>query len=349
MNNMQINGITMKAVSMAVPNNIEFNSDLSNIFGQTETKKISDTIGIYSRRIAETGVTALDLMYDAVSKLLKSEELNIAKIDCLVCVSQTPDYIIPGNSFVLCSKLKARENIFTLDINAGCSGFTHGMITIAKLMQNSNMRYGILVTGDTLSRLINPMDQSLRFLFGDAAAACLVEKDEHNEGMTVNWKTIASNYDKIMTIAGGMRNPTTVETKRTKLMEDKNHRSENDLFMKGADVFSFAIKEVPEIVNEILSGCQLSVNDINFFVFHQANRFIVDYIQKKLKIAENQIVINIDKTGNTSSASILIALCLEAQKREVKKLNGRFCFTGFGAGLSLSSIIINIQRLNITI
>lgn len=347
MNFMRINGVSLKAISMAVSDKIEHNKDLSDIFGHTQIKNISDTIGIYSRRISEEGITASDLMYKAINKLLIAEQLDMNEIDLLVCITQTPDYIIPGNSFVLCNRLKAQEGILTLDINAGCSGFTHGMITISKLMENSSMRYGILVMGDTISKLVNPRDQSIRPIFGDAVAACLFVQDEYNEGTTVTWKTIATDYDNILVKAGGMRNPSTSETKITKLMEDNIYRSENDLLMSGADVFGFTIKEVPEMVKKILDECKLTINDIDLFVFHQANQFIVEYILKKLRIPESQAIIQVDKIGNAGSASIPIALCLEAQKRDVKTLTGRFCFTGFGAGLSLSSIVTRIQSLNV--
>ncbi len=346
---MKINRVTLKAVSMAIPESIELNNGLSEFFEEAEIKKISDTIGIYSRRIAGEGVTALDLMYDAVNKLLDGEGLDIDKIDCLVCICQTPDYIIPGNSFVLCNRLNAGNNIFTLDINAGCSGFTHGMITISKLMENSNMKYGILVTGDTISRLLSPNDKTTRLIFGDGVAACLIEQNERNDGITAAWKTIGRDFDRIMVSAGGMRNPMTTATKVRKLMDDNIYRCENDLIMNGADVYSFTIKEVPEIVSGILNKCSLNVNDIDLFVFHQANRFIVDYIRKKLKISQEKTIIQVDEIGNTSSASIPIALCLEAQARGIKKFRGRFCFAGFGAGLSLSSLIMNIEELSIHI
>ncbi len=147
--------------------------------------------------------------------------------------------------------------------------------------------------------------------------------------------------------AGGTRTPSTTETGVTKRVEDDNYRSEDDLFMSGADVFSFTIKEVPMMVDKMLTLAGQTVNDIDYFVFHQANKFIVEYIQKKVKIPSSKLILNMDTIGNTGSASIPNAICLEAQRSKIDKFSGRFCFTGFGVGLSISSAICEIDNLSV--
>lgn len=347
MNSDWVNNIELTGLAVAIPEKVEDNLDLTPIFGNKEIMRVSNILGIYSRRVADKETTALDLMYIAVQRLFKLTEKSIEEIDCLICITQTPDYVIPGNSYLLAKKLSASNHIFNLDINAGCAGFTHGIITMGKMLQNGNMKCGIVVIGDTLTRLVNPRDKTERLLFGDAAAACLLEYNKNCEGYHCFWKTLSNDYDKIYVPAGGMRNPTNENTKVAKLEENGIERSLNDLAMDGAAVFSFSIKEVPEIVNYALEKCSLKIGDIDIFVFHQANKFMVDYIWKKLKLSNEKVPIFVDGVGNTSGASIPLALYNYSKNKGINCINGILCMTGFGVGLTLSSVIFKANNLRI--
>jgi 3-oxoacyl-[acyl-carrier-protein] synthase-3 len=345
MNETVIPHINMRGIAVALPHTIESNDTFSELLGHQEIERVSQTIGIHSRRVAEKEVTALDLMLQALDRLFETTGTDKKDIDCLVCVTQTPDHIIPGNSFLLCARLELKSSIFTLDINAGCAGFTHGLITLGKLLSSHDMQRGVLVVGDTLTRMVNPKDKTERLLFGDGAAACLLEFDKNRKGLTASWRTISREYAKLIVPAGGMRHPTTEQTKAITLREDGAYRSDNDLAMDGAAVFSFSIKEVPELVNSVLTKCKLSKDEIDLFVFHQANRFMVDYIRKKLKLNEQKVPICVEGIGNTSGASIPIAICQYAFNQGLNKLSGRLCLTGFGVGLALSSIVLEVEDL----
>jgi 3-oxoacyl-[acyl-carrier-protein] synthase-3 len=345
MTQMIIPGITLRGIATALAQKIESNYEFSDFLSQQEIERISRTIGIHNRRVAEDGVTALDLMSQAVKQLLEATGISKDDIGCLVSITQTPDHLIPGNSFILCHRLELDSDIFTLDINAGCAGFTHGLITLGKLLANSGIRYGVLVIGDTLTRLVNPKDKTERLLFGDGAAACLLEADVQGKGLKASWRTIASGYDKLMVPAGGMRKPAGEETKAVTLGEDGAYRSENDLVMDGAAVFSFSIKEVPELINSTLAAFDLTSSDIDLFVFHQANRFMVDYIRKKLKLNDENVPLFVEGVGNTSGASIPIAICRYAMDKGVDTISGRLCLTGFGVGLSLSTVVVEVENL----
>lgn len=337
--------IRMRGIAVALPQTVERNNELTDALGHQEIERVSQTIGIHTRRVAEQGITALDLMYQAVERLFEATGISSEDVDCLVCVTQTPDHLIPGNSFILCQRLKLTPDTFTLDINAGCAGFTHGLITLGKLLSGHDIKCGVLVVGDTLTRLVNPKDKTERLLFGDGAAACLLTVDPSSNGLTACWRTIAKDYDKLIVPAGGMRQPTTDETRTITLREDGAYRSDNDLAMDGAAVFSFSIKEVPELVNLILESCSLSKEDVDLFIFHQANRFMVDYIRKKLRLTDEKVPICVDGIGNTSAASIPIAICRYAFEKGMEKLSGRLCLVGFGVGLALSAIIIEVEDL----
>jgi len=348
MNKTSIPNVSMRGIAIALPQQTEFNHELSDVLGYEEIERVNQTIGIYSRRVAEDGITAFDLMYQAVENLFKATNLRRENIDCLVCITQTPDYLIPGNSFLLSHRLGLETRVLTLDINAGCAGFTHGLIVLGKLINNGDIKCGLLVVGDTLTRLVNPQDKTERLLFGDGAAACILEFDQKGKGLTACWRTIAHDYNKLIVPAGGMRKPTTEHTKIVKIQEDGSYRSDNDLVMDGAAVFSFSIKEVPELVNLALKNCNLINEDIDLFIFHQANKFMVDYIRKKLRLSEEKVPILVEGIGNTSSASIPIAISRYALNQGINKMSGRLCLTGFGVGLSLSSIIIEVEDLIVT-
>ncbi|MBD2277256.1 3-oxoacyl-ACP synthase III family protein [Aphanizomenon flos-aquae] len=348
MQQVMISNISMRSIAIALPEKTEFNYELSDVLDYEEIERLSQRIGIYSRRVAEDDITAFDLMYQAVENLLKNTYLKKEDIDCIVCITQTPDYLIPGNSFLLCHKLGLKASIFTLDINAGCAGFTHGLIVLGRLINNGDMKCGLLVVGDTLTRLVNPKDKTERLLFGDGAAACVLEFDQKGKGLTACWRTIADDYDKLIVPAGGMRKPNTEETNITNLRKNGIYRSENNLAMDGAAVFSFSIQEVPDIVNFALRSCNLSSDDIDLFIFHQANKFMVDSIRTKLKISAEKVPIFVEGIGNTSCASIPIAISRYALNQGINKISGRLCLTGFGTGLSLSSIIIEVEDLIVT-
>lgn len=348
MNKTSIPHISMRGIAIALPEKIEFNHQLSDVLDDEDIERVSQTIGIYSRKVAGEEITAFNLMFQAIENLLKTTNISKKNIDCLVCITQTPDYLIPGNSFLLSHQLGLKTSVLTLDINAGCAGFTHGLIVLGKLISNGDIKCGLLVVGDTLTKLVNPQDKTERLLFGDGAAACVLEFDKKSKGLTACWRTIANDYHKLIVPAGGMRKPTTEDTKIVKIQEDGSYRSENDLIMDGAAVFSFSIKEVPELVNLALENCNLSHEDIDLFVFHQANKFMVDYIRKKLKLPEEKVPIFVEGIGNTSSASIPIAISRYALNQGINKISGRLCLTGFGVGLSLSSIIIEVEDLIVT-
>ena len=149
MKKMIIPNLSMRSIAIALPQKTEFNHELSDVLGYEEIERLSQKIGIYSRRVAEEGITAFDLMSQSVENLFKATSISKADIDCLVCITQTPDHLIPGNSFLLCHQLGLKTSVLTLDINAGCAGFTHGLIVLGKLINNGDIKCGLLVVGDT--------------------------------------------------------------------------------------------------------------------------------------------------------------------------------------------------------
>ncbi len=334
---LNIKGLQLKAIAAALPDRMEHNYDLIDGYKEYEIERICNMTGIFSRRTAPEGVTSIDLMYKAVKKLLEITGYPIAKNDCIICVTQTSGYNIPGNSYILCHKLNLGNDVMALDINAGCPGFTHGLITMGKILDGKDIRNGILVVGDTLTKLIS--DKKDKFIYGDGAAACLVSFNKEYKESYACWKTVAEKYDKI--ISWGPYSA----CEELNSIKQTDHRTDVGFYMDGQEIFSFGIKEVPEIITYTLAANKLKIDNIDLFAFHQPNRLIIDYIGKKLCIPHSKIPIYVDGIGSAGSASIPITLCRYAEAKSVKSLSGKLCFTGFGAGLSLSTMILDVENM----
>ena len=328
-----IPNVRIKAIASVAADCIELNDFEKN--DKKEQDKFNDIIGIHARRIADSNTTTVDLMFKAASKLLSESDTNIDSIGCILCVSQTPNHLVPGNSYILCDRLHASRSVLSLDISAGCSGFTHGLLALGRLLDKSSISRGLLVAGDTLTKYIDKNRSAERSVFGDAASACLVEYDSDSSGFVAMWKTVADKYSKII-VPGSLDS----------LIYGAGS-SDTSLLLDGSEVFSFSIKEVPEMVNSILDYCEMSADDIGLFVFHQANKFMVHYIAKKLHIPDDKAPVLIDGIGNTSSASIPVVLSRYAASKNIARLSGRMCLVGYGVGLSISAIMVDMADVNI--
>lgn len=327
MNEKIIENMGIEAISVYLPSNVINNLDNKN-FKKNEIEQICNMTGVTTKRAASLKETTDYMMFMASENLIKKFNVNLEDIGCIVSVTQTPENKMPGVSYVLGSRLGLNSNCLTYDINLGCSGFTHGLFLIFQLLGGISGKKGLLVVGDSLSKYINPLDKATTFIFGDGAAAILISKIEKNFSF-FKWKSIFNSYDKI-----SLKN---------------NYPEKNYLFMDGMEVFSFAIKEVPDLVEKTLLLANTSKDKIDYFIFHQANEMILKYIQRKLLIESKKNIIKIDNIGNTSAASIPIALALKLIEDNEENYLKKICFCGFGVGLSLSCIVIDILNLKYSI
>jgi len=302
---------------------------LSQDFPEWEADKILAKVGIKNRHIVSENETALDLAYYAAEKVLKNYDRK--SVDFLLLCTQSPDYFLPTSACILQDRLKLRKNIGAFDYNLGCSGYIYGL-ALAKSLINSNLASTVLlIMAETYSCHIHPSDKSNRSIFGDGAAASIIVSSEKEKIHEFELGTDGNGRDNLIVKRGGMRNRG----------NDCHGKIEDYLFMDGPEIFNFTLDIVPELVEKVLLKNNESLGSINFCIFHQANKFILEYLMKKIKIDPSKFYNNMLEAGNTVSATIPIALkdCLELKKI---KPGDKILLVGFGVGYSWGATIITI-------
>lgn len=332
-------GVGISAMSACVPQNIVYNKDLGYLIPADEIEKTIDSIGIVERRIADDDVTASDLAYQAARKLLDDNDIDPASIDVLLFMSQTSDYRIPATSCTLQHRLGLPKSTACIDLTLGCSGYVFALSTAMAYASMEGVRRVLLLDGETFSKIVNRRDKVDWPLYGDAATATLVEKGNYGTS-TFILNTDGSGEDAVK-IHAGMRHKITPDSLVEREQEDGNIRNDLEVYMDGMDVFNFAISKVPRGVKEILKETGHTIEDIDYLVFHQSNKFMTDFFVKKLKFPIERVPYCIQKYGNTSSTSVPLTIVSELQG----KLDGHkyVVMCGFGAGLSWGTALVEFN------
>ncbi len=340
------NNLGIKALAAAVPSNTIKNYEYTSYFSAEEVKEIVDKIGVYERRFAKPGVTASDLCYAAAEKLISDNKVNRHEIDLLIFLSQTPDYRMPATSVILQHRLGLEKHVIAFDINMGCSGFIYGLTVVFGLMQSGFIRKGLLLDGETRSRIYSPKDRKTAFLFGDGGAAALLEYNPKYGKSYFSLNSDGSRENLIKIDAGGYRYPSSPETFKEKVVDEYgNIRSDEHGYMNGSEVFNFLISEVPPDIKKTLQYAGVDQDEIDYFIFHQANNFMNSYLVKKLKIPLEKVPSTIHKFGNTSSVSIPLTIVSELKGKLSKN---KLLLSGFGVGMTWATAIINVDDLVIS-
>ena len=336
--------VGIKAMSACVPSKIAYNRDLNAIMEQEEVDKVINSVGIHERRICESDVCASDLCYKAAKRLIEDNNIDIASIDMLLFTSQTADYRIPATSCILQHRLNLPKSCACLDLSLGCSGYVYALSTAFAYASLEGINRVLLLDGETFSKIVNPKDKVNAPLYGDAGTATLIEKGGYKDSTFV-LNTDGSGEDSVK-IPAGMRNPVMIDSLEEKERENNNIRTEMEIYMDGMDVFNFAISVVPKSIKEVAKITQIELNDIDYLVFHQSNKFMTDFFIKRLKFDEKKVPYCIAKYGNTSSASIPLTIVSELEQ----KLKGekQVIMCGFGAGLSWATALIHYRDCHIS-
>ena len=325
---LRFNNVGIKAMSACVPKNVVYNKDLGYLIPQEEIDKTIQSIGVVERRVVDRDVCASDLCYKAAVQLMQDNNIAPESIDVLLFMSQTSDYRIPATAPVLQDRLGLPTSTLAIDLSLGCSGFVFALST-AFAYANMGLRV-LLLDGETFSKIVNKRDKVDWPLYGDGATATLVEKGDYVES-TFILNSDGSGKDAVI-IRDGMRNPITPES----LIEKKNDNGDIhnglEVYMDGMDVFNFAMRRVPKGIKEIVEVTGTSMDDIDWLVFHQANKFMTDFFVKKLKFNIDKVPYCIQKYGNTSSTSVPLTIVSELYGK--LKDGDRVVMSGFGAGLS---------------
>ena len=309
-----------------LPEKILTNNDLGALFPSWDIAQFEKKVGIKARHIASDDETALDLGYKAAESLLQHEDKTT--IDFLLFCSQSPDYFLPTSACILQDKLGLNKSIGALDFNLGCTGFIYGLSLAKGLITGKIARKVLLITAETYSKYIHPQDKTNRAIFGDGAAACII-KDSKNEDIgTFVLGTDGSGYDKLIVKNGANRN-------------NADNKQNNHLFMAGSDIMHFTIETVPSLITRTLEKNNLSLKDIKYFIYHQANAYILNLLRKKSKIDINRLCIDMETTGNTVSSTIPIVLANLLSSGGTRP-GDKILLAGFGVGLSWGATIITI-------
>ncbi len=324
-------GVKMIGVAAAVPDQLRTMADDAKMFGEDDVFKISESTGVKQRYVSTTLSTS-DLCFAAATKLFSETGCDPETIDALIFVSQTPDYILPATSCCLQERLGLPQKCAAFDINLGCSGYVYGLWMASSLIASGAVGRVLLLVGDT-SRHCSPEDRSVSLLFGDAGAATLLERSDQADPSNFVLGTDGSGEKHLIIEAGHTRMPLTPENQVKVECEGGNRRSKADLYMNGAEIFAFTLRVVPSLIKKVLANANQSIETIDAFVFHQANKFMLEHLGKRMKIPKEKLVLALESVGNTSSASIPMAFVTHLRDRlQNESLN--LVLAGFGVGFS---------------
>lgn len=337
---MHIPHLRIAGISSCVPAKRESVFECPGL-GPEKASKFSKTTGVFHRRIADESICTSDLCQNASETIIRDLGWKKEDIACLVFVSQTPDYILPATSCILQDKLRLKQNTIALDISLGCSGWVYGLSVIGALMSAGKIKKGLLLTGDTALKGVSPLDESAYPLFGDAGTATAIEYDPESEGLKFHFGCDGSGYEAIIVRDGGYRN---MFNEESLVMHNEGEgiiRNRTQTVLDGMNVFSFGISKAPESVNALIEHNNLVKEDIDYFVFHQANLYMNEVIRKKLKIPPEKVPYSLADFGNTSSASIPITINASFKSG----INASLIACGFGVGLSWSSVYFTAKNM----
>lgn len=335
----------IQGIVTAVPAKTKSIDDEVELYGgqPEQIERIKKTIGLHERRVVDEGVTAGDLCEQAARRVLEGCRVDAAEIDAIVMVTQTPDYFQPATACVLHGRLGLKEDCAAFDVNLGCSGYVYALWLAGMMIESGSCAKVLVLAGDTISRCVNPRDRALAPLFGDAGSATLITEGESESWFSL--KTDGKGFEHLIVPAGAFREPSTGETRREETDGEGNVRSREQLRMNGAEVFNFSIKVEPKAIREILEFAGKTVEEVDHLVFHQANKYIISNIARRLKVSLDKVpCATVEKYGNQSCASIpgTICDCLGEKARETQL---RLVLSGFGVGLSWASCFVTFDHL----
>lgn len=309
------------------------NEQLAAEFPEWGAEKIAEKTGIQTRHIAAQDELSSDLAAAAARKLFASGAVSARDIDHVIFCTQTPDFALPTSACLLQHRLGIPTTAGAFDFSLGCSGYVYGLSLAKGLIESAQASRVLLLTGETYSKLLDPADKTVRTIFGDAGSATLITGSDDISEAAVGpffFGTDGSGGANLICHRGGFRGAVAEAAGR------------DALWMNGPEIFNFTLKVVPQAVEGVLKKAQLGLEDIDLFVFHQANRYMLDHLRKKLKVPEHKFVYAMAHCGNTVSSTIPIAL-VEAMRMGTLKAGMRVMLVGFGVGYSWGATLVQWQ------
>lgn len=331
MSQSEIKNCRIAGISSCVPADIYNNVEDTSQFPKEDVKKVVSLAGIIERHICDDSTCSSDLCYQSAEDIIEKLGWDKDTIDGLIFITQTPDYFLPSTSCVLHERLGLSDNCAAFDIGLGCSGYPYG-IWMAAMMLNSNHKRILVLHGETPSRFTSPDDRVTSLLFGDAGSATALEYDENSSlPWYFTFGTDGKGYEDLIIYSGGFR----------KRFDDDQRQ--HCLYMKGTNLFNFTIKKIPPLIKDTLEISNKKTEDIDYFIFHQSNKYMMQHLVKKCGIKAEQAPIILGQFGNTGGPSVPLTI---TQTLNNKKINGSvsMMLIGYGVGLSWSAALLELDN-----
>ena len=330
----------IKAISYYLPERILTNEELANDFPEWNVEKISKKIGVECRHISAVDETAGDMAEKAALMLFQEWAIKPDDIDFILLCTQSPDYFLPTTACVLQDRLRIPSNAGALDFNLGCSGYVYGLALAKGLIASGTAKNIMLITSETYSKHIHPRDKGNKTIFGDAAAATLISDSGFAGIGEFELGTDGNGSRNLIVKNGGMRHKQ--PSNEVSADENGSINTSDYLYMNGPEIFSFTLETVPDNVSKTLKRNNLAMDDIGLFIFHQANKYMLEFLRKKIKIPEEKFYFKMNDVGNTVSSTIPIALKEAISEKRISK--GDLIFiTGFGVGYSWGGCVLSLE------
>jgi 3-oxoacyl-[acyl-carrier-protein] synthase-3 len=328
------------AIEYVLPAQTLSNEDLARDFPEWNVDKIFGKTGINKRQVVGVTECASDLAFQACEKLIDAVDLDRSDVDFIILCTQSPDYFLPATACILQDRLGLSTCCGAFDFNQGCSGFVYGLGLAKGLIETGQAKNILLVTADTYSKYIHPADKSVRTLFGDAAAATLIQAVAGGPYIDrFRYGTDGAGAKNLIVPIGGARNPSALNPSPELYTDDSgNARTDANLYMNGAAIFEFSMTRIPQLMASMFDDA-FSVDDVDLFAFHQANKFMLDSLRRRLKFPAEKFISEFEHCGNTVSSSIPIAL-KESLDKGVLSAGKTVVGVGFGVGYSWAGCVI---------
>ena len=330
----------IKAISYYLPEKVVTNEELVKEFPEWSVDKVAQKVGVNSRHLAAIDETAGDMAEKAARKLFEDYKIDPESIDFLMLCTQSPDYFLPSTACILQAKLGIPTSAGAFDYNLGCSGCVYGMAMAKGLIAAGIANNVLLLTAETYNKYLHPSDKSNRSIFGDGAAACLISTEGFAEIGEFSLGTDGKGANNLIVKTGAARHK---QATGKFVKDDEDHIWYDDyLYMNGGNVFNFTLEVVPEMMDEILKRNNLEKDQVDYYVFHQANKFMLNTIRKVCVLPKDKFYVNLANTGNTVSSTVLIGLkyCLD---NGLIKTGDKVMISGFGVGLSWGGTILTLK------
>jgi 3-oxoacyl-[acyl-carrier-protein] synthase III len=322
-----VNYAAVGPIAVHLPERVETNAQLKAEFPSWDLDLIYEKTGIAARHIAAPQECASDLAVKAATRLFHDYDVDPQTIDFILLCTQTPDYPLPTTACLLQSRLGLRTNVGALDFNLGCSGYVYGLSLADGLIRSGAAKRVLLLTAETYSKYIHPTDRSLRTIFGDGAAATLVEAAAEPSLWAFQFGTDGTGADTLLVAKGGARPP------QDAIKPRHRHRWESALYMDGPSLINFTVAAVPQLVAGVLSAAKLSERDVDIYLFHQATLKMLEQLRERMGISAERLPVVLENCGNTVSSTIPILIDTLRQEGRLKR-GMRSMLVGFGVGWS---------------